>query len=281
MPEPSAYETLATRVRRRFTGPRADRDRLAYLGEHFAAGGFALCTLIYLLPQAPFYPARRRYWRSWRCPAFLALVWPFAGGVLTLAVLAPPIFAYGAGWGVVYAVPAIVVMALLRWRRREWAALLPGVIPLAVTGWVGLALLPLAGVLLRRWGPLAGLLQRARAGRHRRAGGVRACCPTPSPRARRRCFRSAAPRLVAVDGAHRDRALSRFPAGDEPADPAVRLLLAPALSADGRLRGSGACGGLSVYLVLLLGGVRAAAHPRPRCAGRPRAVSWSRMCRAL
>jgi hypothetical protein len=47
-------------------------------------------------------------------------------------------------------------MALLRWRRREWAALLPGAVPLAVAAWVGLALLPLAGFMLRRWGPLVG-----------------------------------------------------------------------------------------------------------------------------
>ncbi len=155
MPEPSAYQTLATRVRRRFAGPRTDQERLSYLGSHVAAGGFALCSLIYLLPRAPFYP-EVAILPLVAVPAFLALLWPFAGGVLALAVLAPPIFAYGAGWGVVYAVPAILVMALLRWRRREWAALLPGAVPLAVTVWVGLALLPLAGFLLRRWGPLAG-----------------------------------------------------------------------------------------------------------------------------
>ena len=49
-------------------------------------------------------------------------------------------------------------MGLLRWRRREWAALLPGVMPFAVAGGVGLAVLPLAGALLRRWGALAGFL---------------------------------------------------------------------------------------------------------------------------
>jgi Protein kinase domain len=155
MPDSSPYETLATRVRRRFTGPRADRDRLAYLGSRFASGAFALCTLIYLLPRIAFYP-QVAILALVAVPSFLALVWPFAGGVLTLALLAPPIFAYGAGWGVVYVVPAIVVMALLRWRRLEWAALLPGAIPLALAGWVGLALLPLAGALLRRWGALAG-----------------------------------------------------------------------------------------------------------------------------
>jgi hypothetical protein len=155
MPESSAYDTLATRVRRRFSGLPADPDRLAYLGTHLAAGAFALCSLAYLLPRAPFYP-EGAILPLVAVPAFLALVWPFAGGVLTLAVLAPPIFAYGVGWGVVYAVPAIVLMAVLRARGREWAALLPGAIPLAVAGWLGLALMPLAGVLLRRWGALAG-----------------------------------------------------------------------------------------------------------------------------
>ena len=63
-----------------------------------------------------------------------------------------------AGWGVVYVVPAAVTMGLLRWRRREWAALLPGAVPVAVAWGLGLVLLPLAGALLRRWGALAGFL---------------------------------------------------------------------------------------------------------------------------
>jgi hypothetical protein len=36
--------------------------------------------------------------------------------------------------------------------------LLPGAIPLAVAGYMGLALLPLAGALLRRWGALTGFM---------------------------------------------------------------------------------------------------------------------------
>lgn len=155
MPESSPYETLATKVRRRLAGPRADRDRLIYLAEHLVSGAFALCALLYLLPRAPFYP-QAGVLPLIALPSLLALIWPFAGAALTLAVLAPPVFAYGAGWGVVYVIPAAVVMALLRWKRREWAALLPGVLPLAVMGWVGLALLPLAGALLRRWGALVG-----------------------------------------------------------------------------------------------------------------------------
>jgi hypothetical protein len=155
MPELSTYQTIATRIRRQLPSPDTDRERFAFLGTRIAAGAFALCSLIYLLPRAPFYP-EAAILPLVAVPSLLALVWPFAGGVLALAVLAPPIFAYGAGWGVVYALPAIVVMALLRWRRREWAALLPGAVPLAVAAWVGLALLPLAGFMLRRWGPLVG-----------------------------------------------------------------------------------------------------------------------------
>ncbi len=86
MPDSSPYETLATKVRRRFTGPRADRDRLAYLGEHLASGAFALCALLFLLPRVPFYP-EAGVLALVAVPAFLALVWPFAGVVLTLAVL--------------------------------------------------------------------------------------------------------------------------------------------------------------------------------------------------
>ena len=157
VPEEEPDERLATRVRERLVPARADRDRLAYLGRHVAAGVFPLLCLLYVLPRVPFYP------HAAVAPlivvaAFLGLLWPFGGGVLTLALLAPPIFAFGAGWGVVYVVPAAVTMGLLRWRGREWAALLPGVVPLTVAGGVGLAVLPLAGVLLRRWGALAGFM---------------------------------------------------------------------------------------------------------------------------
>ena len=155
MPEEVPDERLATRVRERLAPARVDRDRLVYLGQHVAAGVFSLCCLLYVLPRVPFYP-QAAIVSLIIVPAFLALIWPFGGGVLTLALLAPPIFAFGAGWGVVYVLPAALAMGLLRWRGREWAALFPGVIPFAVAGGVGLAILPLAGVLLRRWGALVG-----------------------------------------------------------------------------------------------------------------------------
>ncbi len=132
-------------------------SRLAFSAQHVVAGGFALCSLAYLLPRAPFYP-QAAVIPLVIVPSFLALVWPFGGGVLALALMAPPIFAYGAGWGVVYLILATVTMGLLRWKRKEWAALLPGAIPFAVAAFLGLALLPLAGALLRRWGALVGFL---------------------------------------------------------------------------------------------------------------------------
>jgi MFS family permease len=157
MPEEVPEERLATRVRERLVPARVDRERVAYLTQHLAAAVFALCCLLYVLPRVPFYPEVAII-PLIIVPVFLALMWPFGGAILTLALLAPPIFAYGAGWGVVYVVPAALTLGLLRWRRREWAALLPGVVPFAVAGGVGLAILPLAGALLRRWGALAGFL---------------------------------------------------------------------------------------------------------------------------
>jgi hypothetical protein len=130
---------------------------LTYVGQHLVAAVLALCTLTYVLPRVPFYPGAAII-PLVAAPAFVALLWPFGGGVLSLVLIAPPIFAYGVGWGVVYVVLAALTMGLLRWRHKEWAALLPGAIPLAVAGYLGLALMPLAGALLRRWGALTGFL---------------------------------------------------------------------------------------------------------------------------
>jgi hypothetical protein len=91
-------------------------------------------------------------------PAFVSLLWPFGGGILTLALLAPPIFAFGTGWGVVYVVLATLSMAVFKRKDLEWAALLPGTVPFAVLGGLGLALMPLTGALMRRWGALSGFL---------------------------------------------------------------------------------------------------------------------------
>ncbi|MBC7292659.1 MAG: serine/threonine protein kinase, partial [Thermoleophilia bacterium] len=56
MPEQVEEETLATRVRRRLQSPRVERERLVYLGQHLAAGVFAVLTLLYVLSHVPFYP---------------------------------------------------------------------------------------------------------------------------------------------------------------------------------------------------------------------------------
>lgn len=155
-PDP-ADEPFATRVRQRFTPARFERDRLVYIGEHLASAFFALCTLWYVLPRVPFYPEVSVV-PLIVVGAFLALVWPFGGVVLTLLLLAPPFFAFGAGWGIIYAVLAVLTTALLRWKGREWTVLLPGVVPFAVAVGGGLALLPLAGAIARRWGALLGFL---------------------------------------------------------------------------------------------------------------------------
>ena len=150
-------ESLATRVRERFHSDRFDRDRLEYLAEHLASGAFALGSLWFVLPRVPFYPEPAIV-PLIAAVAFLALVWPFVGGVATLVLFAPPFFAFSSGWGVIYVVLAAATMGLLRWRRREWAALLPGLVPFAVATGTALGLLPLAGALLRRWGAWAGFL---------------------------------------------------------------------------------------------------------------------------
>lgn len=148
-------EPLGTRVRRRFAGGPVDRDRLNFLGERLASAALALATLAYVLPRVPFYP-QASVIPIIMVATFLALVWPFAGGLVALALLAPPFFAFGTGWGIIYVVPAAIVMGLLRWKRLEWAALLPGVMPFAIIAGAGLAVLPLTGALLRRWGALSG-----------------------------------------------------------------------------------------------------------------------------
>lgn len=149
--------TFATRVKERVAFPPISRERLVFMGRHLAAGTLALLALLFMLPRVPFYPEVSISYLV-IIPPFVALLWPLAGGVLTLAILTPPIFAYGAGWGVIYLVLAVPTMVVL-WRKDlAWAALLPGSVPLVVTYGLGLALLPLTGAMARRWGPLPGFL---------------------------------------------------------------------------------------------------------------------------
>ena len=71
---------------------------------------------------------------------FLALLWPGVGGAVALVVVAPPVFAFSLGWGFFYLVAAGGSYALLRWRHREWAVLVPGIAPLLASAGIGLAL---------------------------------------------------------------------------------------------------------------------------------------------
>lgn len=165
MPEPVERPSVGARVSGatdRLRGPR-----IAYVGTHLVAGALSLATLGYLLPRMPFFPT------SAIVPlvagtAFITLLSPLVGGALSLLLLALPVFAFGFGWGVVYLVTASLGFGLLAWRRREWAALLPGATPFLVAAGVGLAVPALAGLVLRRWGPplavVSGLVLAAAAG---------------------------------------------------------------------------------------------------------------------
>ncbi|MHB1344407.1 MAG: serine/threonine-protein kinase [Thermoleophilia bacterium] len=156
LPEPEVSPTLSERA----TAALADAGRnarVAYVAEHVVAGAASLATAGYLLPHVPFYPGGAVAPLA-AAAAFIALLSPVVGGIVTLALFAPPAFDFGLGWGVLYLVVVSLAFALLRWRRRDWAALLPGAAPALVAAGVGLALPALAGLLLRRWGPLAGLL---------------------------------------------------------------------------------------------------------------------------
>lgn len=150
-------DSFITTVLPRGVGEAIEGSRLAFMGRHLVSAGLTLCSLVYVLARVPFYPSTAII-PLIIATAFLALVWPFGGGALAIVLMAPPIFAYGVGWGVLYLIVAIVTMGLLRWKHKEWMALLPGAVPLAVGAYLGLALLPLTGALLRRWGALTGFV---------------------------------------------------------------------------------------------------------------------------
>lgn len=165
MPVPAERPKMGQRVTgatRRLRGPR-----MTYIGRHLVAGALSLATCGYLLPRMPFYPEPALV-PLVAGASFVALLSPLVGGMLSLALLALPAFAFGLGWGVIYLVTVSLAFGVLAWRRREWAALLPGAAPLLVAAGVGLAIPALAGLLLRRWGPpvafMAGLVIAAGAG---------------------------------------------------------------------------------------------------------------------
>ena len=100
-------------------GPLIEGSRLAFMGRHSGLRRVSrLCSLVYVLARVPFYPSAAII-PLIVATAFVALVWPFGGGALAMALMAPPIFAYGAGWGVLYLVVAIPTMGFLRWRAQR------------------------------------------------------------------------------------------------------------------------------------------------------------------
>lgn len=156
LPEPVVSPTLSERATAALAG--AGRSaRVAYVGEHLVAGAASLATTGYLLPRVTFYPENSVV-PLVAVAAFIALLSPVVGGIVTVALFAPPAFDFGIGWGVLYLGVISAAFALLRWRGREWAALLPGAAPALVAAGAGLAVPVLSGLLLRRWGPLTGLL---------------------------------------------------------------------------------------------------------------------------
>jgi hypothetical protein len=156
MPEPEETPTLTDRATLALSAA-ARNERLIFVGRHALAGVSSLIASWFLLTRAPFYPENAIFPIVAAC-AFLSLLTPTFGGILTLVVAAPPIFDFGLGWGLMYVLTAALAFGLLRWQHKEWIALLPGVAPAMVSGGVGLALPALAGLLARRWGPLPGAL---------------------------------------------------------------------------------------------------------------------------
>lgn len=135
---------------------RVDPARLGYVGRRLVAGSAALATLGYVLPRAPFYPSSALFVLI-AGVSFLALLSPALGGLAALALLAPPVFNFSLGWGIIYLVAAAIVYGILYRTGYEWAALLPGAAPPLAAWGLGLMFPPLAGSLLRWWGWLAGV----------------------------------------------------------------------------------------------------------------------------
>jgi hypothetical protein len=154
LPEPEETPTLSDRATEALSAA-VRNERLLFFGRHAVAGASALVACAYVLASMPFYPENAVLPLVAVC-AFMALLTPTFGGILALVVIAPPIFDSGLGWGVMYVLTAGVSFGLLRWRRKEWVALLPGAAPAMVGVGVGLAFPALAGLLARRWGPLLG-----------------------------------------------------------------------------------------------------------------------------
>jgi len=132
-----------------------DPARLKYVGSRMVAGSSVLATLAYVLPRAPFYPISAVF-PVIAAISLVALLSPTVGGLAALAVLAPPVFNFSIGWGVIYLIAAAGFYGVLYRAGYEWAALLPGAAPPLAASGLGLLFPLLAGSLLRWWGWLVG-----------------------------------------------------------------------------------------------------------------------------
>ncbi len=108
---PARDERPAAKGRQPGAGAAVDSSRLVYLGQHIVAGSLAACSLAYVLSRVPFYPTQAVA-PLIAVASFIALLWPFGGGVISLALMTAPIFAFGVGWGVLYVVSATLCMGL-------------------------------------------------------------------------------------------------------------------------------------------------------------------------
>lgn len=164
MPEPEVKPGLLERAEGGLLGGlRSARSR--FVTEHLVSGVLVFLTLALVVFRVPFYPFDARI-PLVAAVSFLALLWPFVGGLAAFAAIAAPIFGFGTGWGWLYLLCCLPVYGLLAWRKKAWAAYFPilfvvfgalsasfGPLPAGV----GLMLPLLAGMALGWWGAFAGL----------------------------------------------------------------------------------------------------------------------------
>lgn len=167
LPEPDVETGLMEKTLVAFR-EEGTMDRWSFTGKRLVAGGLALAALGYLLPRIPFYPPSAVVYMVAAC-SFLAMLWPAGGGAAALLLVAPPIFAFAGGWGILYLAAVVPTYALLAWRGYSWVALLPFTTPLlcalaarggapvtVLLSGVALCVPFMAGMFARFWGPLLG-----------------------------------------------------------------------------------------------------------------------------
>ncbi len=156
LPEPTEQPTLVMRTVEAIR-PVTERPRVTYAAQRVVAGACALATTAYVLSHVPFYPEGLA--RPPGRTGLLSLAPPAGGrGRPDAPAAHPPHRRFRARMG-----SALPAGGSDRLRAPRLAGTLlgraaAGCVPLLVTWHLGLILLPLGGLLLRRWGPLGGLL---------------------------------------------------------------------------------------------------------------------------